>query len=396
MEHKTIKLINDSIDELDIESLISWLRTYPRLTKGELTREFEKKFAFWIGSKYSVFVNSGSSANLLMLYSLIVLEKLKNKKVVVPALSWATDLSPVIQLNLEPILVDCNLSNLSVDLNHLEQIFKTQNPSCLILVSVLGLSPNMNEITKLCEKYDVILLEDNCESQGTKFNDKKLGNFGVMSSFSTYYGHTMSTIEGGLITTNDEEIYNTLVMLRSHGWSRDLSLDNINKLNEEWNIDEFNSLYTFFEPGFNLRSTDLQAFIGLRQLEKVDRFIEQRNINFKKYEKHLKSKTWFVQEIQNSFTSSFCIPIITKSVENKKNLVQKFTQNNIECRPLISGSMGNQPFYKKRYGVLKLQNSELIDNCGIYVPNHPELTDMDINLICDIILENEESNHNRS
>jgi CDP-6-deoxy-D-xylo-4-hexulose-3-dehydrase len=396
MEHKTIKLINDSIDELDIESLISWLRTYPRLTKGELTREFEKKFAFWIGSKYSVFLNSGSSANLLMLYSLIVLEKLKNKKVVVPALSWATDLSPVIQLNLEPILVDCNLSNLSVDLNHLEQIFKTQNPSCLILVSVLGLSPNMNEITKLCEKYDVILLEDNCESQGTKFNDKKLGNFGVMSSFSTYYGHTMSTIEGGLITTNDEEIYNTLVMLRSHGWSRDLSLDNINKLNEEWNIDEFNSLYTFFEPGFNLRSTDLQAFIGLRQLEKVDRFIEQRNINFKKYEKHLKSKTWFVQEIQNSFTSSFCIPIITKSVENKKNLVQKFTQNNIECRPLISGSMGNQPFYKKRYGVLKLQNSELIDNCGIYVPNHPELTDMDINLICDIILENEESNHNRS
>jgi CDP-6-deoxy-D-xylo-4-hexulose-3-dehydrase len=396
MEHKTIKLINDSIDELDIERLISWLRTYPRLTKGELTKEFEKKFAFWIGSKYSVFVNSGSSANLLMLYSLIVLEKLKNKKVVVPALSWATDLSPVIQLNLEPILVDCNLSNLSVDLNHLEQIFKTQNPSCMILVSVLGLSPNMNEITKLCEKYDVILLEDNCESQGTKFNEKKLGNFGVMSSFSTYYGHTMSTIEGGLITTNDEEIYNTLVMLRSHGWSRDLSLDNINKLNEEWNIDEFNSLYTFFEPGFNLRSTDLQAFIGLRQLEKVDRFIEQRNINFKKYEKHLKSKIWFVEEIQNSFTSSFCIPIITKSVENKKNLVLKLTQNNIECRPLISGSMGNQPFYKKRYGVLKLQNSELIDNCGIYVPNHPELTDMDINLICNIILENEESNHNRS
>jgi CDP-6-deoxy-D-xylo-4-hexulose-3-dehydrase len=266
----------------------------------------------------------------------------------------------------------------------------------MILVSVLGLSPNMNEITKLCEKYDVILLEDNCESQGTKFNEKKLGNFGVMSSFSTYYGHTMSTIEGGLITTNDEEIYNTLVMLRSHGWSRDLSLDNINKLNEEWNIDEFNSLYTFFEPGFNLRSTDLQAFIGLRQLEKVDRFIEQRNINFKKYEKHLKSKIWFVEEIQNSFTSSFCIPIITKSVENKKNLVLKLTQNNIECRPLISGSMGNQPFYKKRYGVLKLQNSELIDNCGIYVPNHPELTDMDINLICNIILENEESNHNRS
>ena len=341
-----------------------------------------------------MFVNSGSSANLLMFYCLIVLNKLKNKKIVVPGLSWVTDLSPVIQFNLEPILVDCNLENLSVDINHLEEIFQTENPSCLILVSVLGLSPDMDRILDLCEKYNVILLEDNCESQGTKYKNIKLGNFGIMSSFSTYYGHTMSTIEGGFITTNDLEIYRTLLMLRSHGWNRDLDIYEINKLNSVWNIDEFNSLYTFFEPGFNLRSTDLQAFLGLGQIEKVDTFIKKRNDNFHRFKKLLTSDIWFPKEIDQSYTSSFCIPIITKSIELKKSLVKKLRDNQIECRPLISGSMGSQPFYKKRYGENKLKNCQIVDSRGIYIPNHPDLNNLDIDLICEIILENEKSINN--
>jgi CDP-6-deoxy-D-xylo-4-hexulose-3-dehydrase len=394
MSKLPIKLINDSITESDIEKLIDWLRTFPKLTKGELTVELEKKFANWIGTKFSLFVNSGSSANLLMFYCLIVLNKLKNKKIVVPGLSWVTDLSPVIQFNLEPILVDCNLENLSVDINHLEEIFRTENPSCLILVSVLGLSPDMDRILDLCEKYNVILLEDNCESQGTKYKNIKLGNFGVMSSFSTYYGHTMSTIEGGFITTNDLEIYKTLLMLRSHGWNRDLDVYEINKLNSDWNIDEFNSLYTFFEPGFNLRSTDLQAFLGLGQIEKVDTFIKKRNDNFHRFKKLLTSDIWFPKEIDQSYTSSFCIPIITKSIELKKSLVKKLRDNQIECRPLISGSMGSQPFYKKRYGENKLKNCQIVDSRGIYIPNHPDLNNLDIDLICEIILENEKSINN--
>jgi CDP-6-deoxy-D-xylo-4-hexulose-3-dehydrase len=194
-----IKLVQDTINQEDISELINWLSTNPKLTKGPLTIEFEHLFSKWIGSNYSVFVNSGSSANLLMFYCLIYLNKLKNKKIVVPSLSWITDLSPVIQFNLEPILVDCNLTNLSCDLNHLEEIFINEKPSCFILVSVLGLVPQMDKIVELCNKYDVILLEDNCESQGSMFNNIKLGNFGLMSSFSTYFGHTMSTIEGGLI-----------------------------------------------------------------------------------------------------------------------------------------------------------------------------------------------------
>lgn len=383
-----IKLVQDTINQEDISELINWLSTNPKLTKGPLTIEFEYLFSKWIGSNYSVFVNSGSSANLLMFYCLIYLNKLKNKKIVVPSLSWVTDLSPVIQFNLEPILVDCNLTNLSCDLNHLEEIFINEKPSCFILVSVLGLVPQMDKIVELCNKYDVILLEDNCESQGSMFNNIKLGNFGLMSSFSTYFGHTMSTIEGGLITTNDLEIYETLIKLRSHGWSRDLSNESKEKLNTLWNVDEFSSMYTFFVPGFNLRSTDLQAFIGLNQLKKVDSFITKRNQNFYKFKKLLSNNTWFPTETLGSFTSSFCIPIIVESKEIKNRLSNNLLENGIECRPLISGSMGTQPFYTEKYGKKVLKNCDIIDNCGIYVPNHPNMSDSDIELICKIILEN--------
>lgn len=362
---KKIELVKDTISNEEIDELILWLKTYPRLTKGSVTKEFEIKWSKWIGCKYSVFVNSGSSANLLMIYALKFLKKLKNKKVCVPALSWATDLSPILQLDLQPILIDCNLENLSVDLTHLEKTFKEENPSCLILVSVLGLSPYMSEIISLCKKYDVILLEDNCESQGTKFEGIKLGNFGLMSSFSTYFGHTMSTIEGGFVCTNDEEIYHTILQLRSHGWDRDLPEEKQMELQNKWGIDKFNSLYTFYIPGFNFRSTDLQAKIGLSQLERVDDMIETRYQNFLIYERNLSNKIWFPKIVKNSYTSNFAIPLIFESIEKKLNVIKKF-ENIIECRPLISGSMGIQPFYKQVFGELKLPNVSLVDSFGMH------------------------------
>lgn len=384
---KKIDLIQDTIDNQDIDNLIEWLKTYPRLTKGDRTVEFEKKWSDWLGVKYSVFVNSGSSANLLMLYALKILNKMKNDKVCVPSLCWATDLSPILQLNMSPILVDCNLNNLSVDLNHLEEIFIEDTPSVLLLVSVLGLSPDMEKIVELCKKYDVILLEDNCESQGTKFNNIKLGNFGLMSSFSTYFGHTMSTIEGGVVSTNDEEIYHTLLQLRSHGWDRDLPETKQKKLRQEWNVSEFSSLYTFYIPGFNLRSTDLQSYLGLLQLDKVDKMIENRFKNFQYYKMKLENKIWFPKTFDNEFTSNFAIPVITKTEEDKYKLIQELQENNIACRPLISGSMGIQPFYKKLYGENKLPNCSIVDERGIYVPNHDKMTREDIDRVCNILLK---------
>jgi CDP-6-deoxy-D-xylo-4-hexulose-3-dehydrase len=385
---KKIDLVQDTIDNNDIDLLIEWLKTYPKLTKGQKTVEFQEKWSKWLGVKYSVFVNSGSSANLLMLYALKILNRLKNKKICVPSLCWATDLSPVIQLELEPILIDCNLTNLSVDLEYLEKCFIEETPSVLLLVSVLGLCPDMDKITKLCEKYDVILLEDNCESQGSKYNNIKLGNFGLMSSFSTYFGHTMSTIEGGLVSTNDEELYHTLLQLRSHGWDRDLPEWKRDNLREKWNIDPFLSLYTFYQPSFNLRSTDLQAQIGINQLDKVDSMIENRYQNFLYYKSKLKGKIWFPDDIKGTYTSNFAIPIITDTLEDKLNLAKQLTDNNIACRPLISGSMGTQPFYKVKYGELKLKNCTIIDERGMYIPNHDKLTTNEIDLICEIILEN--------
>lgn len=386
---KPIKLVQDTIDNKDVDQLIEWLKTYPKLTKGPLTIELEEKFAKWIGTKYSVFVNSGSSANLLMLYIVKHLLQGEQLKVAVPSLCWATDLSPIIQLGMKPYLVDCNLDNLSVNLKHLEDIFKIRKPHVLLLVSVLGLAPDMDKIVELCKTYGVHLLEDNCESQGTMYKGKKLGVFGDMASFSTYFGHTMSTIEGGFITTDDKELYDLLIMMRSHGWDRDLDINKQVTLRNDYEIEDFNALYTFYVPGFNLRSTDLQAFLGLRQLEKVDKMIEQRNKNFQLFKQLLESKTWFPKEELGSYTASFCIPVIFKNKENREKAIKEFQKNNVEVRPLIAGSMGNQPMYVKKYGKLELPNCKIVDERGIYIPNHPHLTEDEIKLMCNIIIKND-------
>ncbi len=378
-----IPLQRDTINDADIDRLIEWLKTYPRLTKGKVTLEFEQKWAKWLGTKYSVFVNSGSSANLLMLYALIISGRMKNNKVVLPGLCWATDLAPILQLNLEPILCDVDLETLAVDLDELEKIFIEEKPSTLLLVSILGFSPKMNEILELCKKYDVILLEDNCESLGTEYDNKKLGGFGLMSSFSTYFGHHISTIEGGIVSTNDDEMNDLLLSIRSHGWDRDLSIEKQKGLREKNNISDFDAFYTFYYPGFNLRSTDLQAYIGLGQLEKLDFIIEKRFENYKKFYSEIKNDFWKPSMV-GSLTSNFCVPIIHP---NKDKIIEKLIENGIECRPLVCGSMGRQPFYTERYGVKELKNCDLIDSLGIYVPNNHSLSDEELQFIINTINE---------
>ena len=235
-----IKLVTDTINNQDIDSLISWLKTYPRLTKGELTPKFEDKWSSWLGTHHSVFCNSGSSANLLMLWALIEAGRItRDAKVVVPSVAWATDLAPVMQLGMTPILCDSNMEDLSVDINHLENIFKETKPDVLLLVSVLGLVPDMQKINELCHEHNVILLEDTCESMGSQWENKKLGTFGLMSSFSTYFGHHISTIEGGIVSTNDEELYEILKAIRSHGWDRDAAPKFSSQLREQWNTTDF-------------------------------------------------------------------------------------------------------------------------------------------------------------
>ena len=376
-----IKLVSDTIDNKDIDQLIGWLKTYPRLTKGQLTLDLESKWSKWLGVKNSIFCNSGSSANLLMLWALVEAGRIsRDSKIVVPSVAWATDLSPVVQLGMTPILCDCNLQDLSVDLNHLEEIFKETKPEVLLLVSVLGLVPDMEKITHLCKKYNVILLEDTCESMGSEFKGNKLGTFGLMSSFSTYFGHHISTIEGGFVSTNDKELFEILKSIRSHGWGRDNSPE-YNKIKQnKWDISDFNSLYTFYNSGFNLRSTDLQAFIGLGQIDKLDEVCKRRNENFKIYQKELPNMEMKLQN--RGFVSNFAYPIIH---EHKDAIIHMLKKENIEVRPMICGSMGTQPFYIKQYGRKELPNASKVDNYGFYVPNHPGLKKEDILKITQII-----------
>jgi len=382
-----ITLVKDTIDHHDIDELIKWLKTYPRLTKGPLTLQLEQKWSSWLGRKYSVFCNSGSSANLLMLYALKEGNHMKNDKVVVPSVAWSTDLAPVMQLGLQPILCDSNMNNLSVDLEHLEQIFKKENPSALILVSVLGLVPNMDAVVELCSRYNVMLLEDACESMGSKYKDQKLGTFGLMSSFSTYFGHHISTIEGGLISTDDHDLYELLISLRSHGWDRDLSEETQQKLQKQWKVSEFDALYTFYHPGFNLRSTDLQAKIGLKQIDKLNNWCKTREKNFQTYQKNVVNPYWKVVLSEDDYISNFAYPVIHP---NRDEIVNSLQKHKIEVRPMICGSMGTQPFYVKHYGTLKLPNVSTIDKYGFYIPNHPQLASEEIHFISNII--NEEIN----
>ena len=375
-----ITLVKDTIGNEDIDSLIDWLKSYPRLTKGPVTLKFENKFSKWLGRKYSVFCNSGSSANLLMLS--VLKEKYDFKKVVVPSVAWSTDLAPVMQLGLQPILCDCNMKDLSADLNHLEKIFMEESPDVFLLVSALGLVPDMKKIIELCSKYDVLLLEDVCESLGCKYKGKNLGTFGKMSSFSTFFGHHISTIEGGIVSTDDKELYELLVSLRSHGWARDLSVESRLKLLEEWNVSEFDSLYTFYYSGFNMRSTDLQAYIGLAQIDKLDDWGGKRRNNFDLYQRLIENDYWKPDVDLNNFVSNFAYPIISP---HRDKIIKKLQDNKVEIRPLICGSMGTQPFYVKKYGRLELPNVSIVDKYGFYVPNNPMLTEEEIEFICELI-----------
>jgi CDP-6-deoxy-D-xylo-4-hexulose-3-dehydrase len=377
-----IKLVSDTINNNDINQLIDWLKTYPRLTKGELTPLLEDKWSNWLGTDYSIFCNSGSSANLLMLWALIEAGRItRDSKIVVPSVAWATDLAPVIQLGMTPILCDSNLEDLSVDLNHLEKIFIETKPEVLLLVSVLGLVPDMDKLVDLCKTHNVILLEDTCESMGSEYNSKKLGTFGLMSSFSTYFGHHISTIEGGFVSTNDEELYEVLKSIRSHGWDRDASPEYSKQLRNKWKTSDFDALYTFYHSGFNLRSTDLQAFIGLGQIDKLNSICQKRNENFKIYQKELGHISPNI--IDRGFISNFAYPIIH---QDRNVIVKKLQESNIEVRPMICGSMGTQPFYVKKYGKKNLPNVSKIDKYGFYIPNHPGLSKSDIKKITNIIL----------
>ncbi len=378
-------LAKETINQEDITALIDWLKTNPRLTMAELTRELEQKWAEYIGTKYSVFVNSGSSANLLMVYTLREIGKLKGK-VIVPSVGWITTISPLIQFDIEPVMVDADEKTFGIDLEQTEFLLKTEDISAIIFVQVLGVPHYKDELRRLSEKYGVPLLEDGCAALGSSYEDgTKVGQVGDMSSFSFYFGHQFSTIEGGMINTDDEDLYHILLMLRSHGWGKDLPGDLYKQLMKKNDIDPFHEPFTFLMPGFNLRSTDLQAFIGLRQVEKADWITEMRTENHIEYAKQLDGHFEF-QDWGNDNPCSISFGALAESKEHRKEVVNRLVENNIETRIFSAGNLGLHPFWVNRYGEFHGEVADKIHSRGFFLPNYPELEIDDIEFICSVVV----------
>ena len=357
-------LIENPFSDNDISEGIKVLKS-KQLTLSKKTNNFEKDFSLKLKSKFSLMVNSGSSANLLALQCLInPYRKNRLKKgdeVIIPTLCWSTSLWPIIQSNLKPVFVDINPLTLNIDENEIEKKINKKTKA-ILLVHVLGNSCDMDQIMRIKRKYKLLLIEDTCESLGSKYKNKFLGTFGEFSSFSFYSSHQISSGEGGMICCKDKIDYNIIKSLRSHGWSRGTSFENeIYKKNKT-----LDKRFIFFNSGYNLRPTEVSAAIGHNQFKRLDNFIEIRNFNRKKIitgiKKNvlLKKKIDFYYENKNVTPSWFGLSIKTliKKKDYKYKVIKKLEKNGIETRPIISGNFADQPSAKK----YKLTNKQKFPN----------------------------------
>ena len=378
-------LAKETINEEDINALCDWLKTYPRLTKGKLTWEVEESWAKYIGTENAVFNNSGSSANLLMISAAMAAGRIENKKIAVPAVGWVTTIAPAMQFGLTPIMVGTDEKTYGMDLDHLEEVCKTEKPDAVIFVQVLGVPHYKERLLELKERYGFCLLEDACAALGAEYADgTKVGTIGDMSTFSFYFGHQLSTIEGGMVNTSDKELYDLLLMLRSHGWGKDLDKEAYDDLMEENDVDDFHQPFTFFIPGFNLRATDLQAFIGLRQVEKANWVSQRRNENHIRYAENLKGYVEF-QDWGDNVPVSISFGALANSTQHRKEIVNRLVEGGVETRIYSAGNLGRHPFWVKEYGEFEDAMSDKIHETGFFLPNYPELTLGEVDHICSIV-----------
>lgn len=367
-------LVDDPFSSDDIKKGIKVLKSR-QLTLANETLNFEKSFSKKLNAKYSLMVNSGSSANLLALQCLINPYRknrlVKGDEVLIPTLCWSTSLWPIVQSGLKPIFVDINKESLNINEIELEKKI-TNKTKAILLVHVLGNSCDMDTIQRIKKKYNLILIEDTCESLGTKYKDKYLGTFGEFSSFSFYSSHQISSGEGGMICCKNKNDYEIIKSLRSHGWSRGTSYEK-KIANKNKNLDK---RFIFFNSGYNLRPTEVSASIGHNQFKKLDKFINLRNNNRKliistiQQSDKLKNKIDFFYENRHINASWFGIPIKIISNSLKKNiLLKRLEKNGIETRPIISGNFARQPAAIKYNLIKKTQfpNTDYVYNNSFFI-----------------------------
>ena len=366
-------LIENPYRNKDILEAIKILKS-KKLTIGPKTDEFQNYFSKKLKSKFSLMVNSGSSANLLALQCLINPYRKKRLKpgdeVLIPSLCWSTSLWPIIQSGLKPKFVDIDLETLNINLNDLKKKISKKTKAILI-VHVLGNCVDMTKLMRIINRHNLILIEDTCESLGTKFKNKYLGTFGDFSSFSFYSSHQISSGEGGMICCNSNEDFEIIKSLRAHGWSRGLKNERKIALANK----HLDSRFIFYNSGFNLRSTDIAASIGLNQFKDLDKFIKQRMNNrtkilrFLKNNAKIKKYVTFIEANKYVKASWFGIPILLSKNINRNKFLKKIEKIGVETRPIISGNFLKQPSIKK-YKLIqnsKFINSDIVNKHGFFI-----------------------------
>ncbi|MCU0473437.1 MAG: DegT/DnrJ/EryC1/StrS aminotransferase family protein [Bacteroidales bacterium] len=368
------------------KALADFILNGGRLSMDRNCFEFERVFAGKQGRKDAVLFNSGGSANLAILQALKNMEILKdNDNIGFSALTWSTNTMPVIQMGMNPVAIDCEPSTLNSMSYHLSERIKQVKLSAFFITNALGFTGDLDEIKNLCDRNGIILIEDNCEALGTELKSGKSGNFGLASSFSFFVAHHMSTIEGGMVCTDNEELAEMLRIVRANGWDRNLNARQQLKWRKSNNINsEFEAKYTFYDLGFNFRPTEITGFLGLLQLKFLDENSKTREKNYLCIENIVKKNDELLVLKHDHITllSTFAMPVVCKSPQLRDKYLSQFSGAGIEIRPMIAGNIQEQPFYKKYVKRLyDLPGADYLHKNGFYCGNYPELTETDMETI---------------
>ena len=374
------------------EKLCEFIKQAEVLSMRTECEKFEKNFSEKQGRKYSVYVYNGSCANMLLIQGLINMKKLNiGDKVFVSNLTWPTNVMPLIQLGLVPVFLDVELETLNVSSKIVKEAYeKHPDAKGLFITNALGFCSDIDEIRSFCKEKDILFFEDNCESLGSIYKGETLGNLGLASTFSFFVGHHLSTIEGGMICTDNEELYENLKMSRSHGWTRNNTDWFKEKMREENNVDDFYDIYTFYNLAYNFRPTEINGFIGNTQIGYWDEIVSKREDNFKKFNEAIEKNDDLYQLNLDDMdiVSNFGMPLIFKSKELFEKYKKLFIENQIEIRPIIAGNIAKQPFLNgKKYFETDLSNSEYIAQNGFYFGNNPEMNKEEINRILNLLIK---------
>jgi CDP-4-dehydro-6-deoxyglucose reductase, E1 len=341
-------------------------------TMGDSVTQFEQDFSKFIKRKYCVMVSSGSAANLIATAALFYTKNPMLKRgdeVIVPAVSWSTTYFPLQQYGLKLKFVDIDLDTLNYDLDALESAI-TSDTKMIMVVNLLGNPNNFNVINDLIKDTDIFIFEDNCESMGAEYKGKQAGTFGIVSTFSTFFSHHMATMEGGFVTTDNEELYHILLSLRAHGWTRNLPKENkVSNKGDDW----FEESFRFVLPGYNVRPVEMSGAIGIEQLKKLPNFLHQRRENAKLFVELFKDHPDFIiqKDIDNSSWFGFSLIIRPGSKLQRREVVNTLQNNNIDCRPIVTGNFTKNEVMKYfDYEIHKnLENADYLHENGFFVGN---------------------------